>query len=127
MKVLLDTHAFLWAIGDVSRLSAAARQILTDEGNELLLSAASLWEIGLKIRAGKLKLPETGEYFTRHLSALGARALAVEVSHVLGVFALPDHHRDPFDRLLVAQCLAEGATLLSIDSTLKKYSIEVVW
>ena len=129
MNLLIDTSVFLWAIaGHEARLSPVARQAVRDEENRLLLSAASLWEIALKVRSGKLRLPETREFFKEHLGRLGiAGVLAVEAVHVFRVFELPDHHRDPFDRILVAQCQVENVPLVTSDSTLPKYAIDVIW
>jgi len=129
VKVLLDTNIFLWCIaGEESRLSARAVRAVHDEANELLLSAASLWEIALKVRAGKLALPEEPEFFREHMTKLGIAGVApIEARHVYGVFALPDHHRDPFDRLLVAQCRAEGLPLVASDRLLRRYAVEILW
>ena len=127
MRVLLDTHVFLWAIGDRARLSSTALDVISDERNELLISAASLWEIALKVRAGKLRMPEESEYFARHMSLLGVQTLAVEGSHVLGVLSLPDHHRDPFDRLLISQCRIERLPILTVDRVMRKYAVKVLW
>ena len=129
MTILLDTNVFLWSIGGLmSKISAAAKRILEDEENELVLSAVCLWEIALKTRAGKLSLPERGEFFRDHMSRLGVeKVLPVYASHVFEMFSLPDHHRDPFDRLLVAQCRYEGFSIVSSDSMLRKYPIEVIW
>ena len=129
MDLLIDTNVFLWAIsGQQAKLSPAALQAVRDEDNRLLLSAASLWEIALRVRTGKLRLPETREFFKEHLRRLGIdRVLAVEAVHVFRVFELPDHHRDPFDRLLVAQCQVENVPIVTSDSALTKYAIDVIW
>ncbi len=129
MKVLLDTNVFLWCLaGETSRLSARAAGVIEDETNDLLLSAASLWEIALKVRAGKLDLPERWEFFHEHMAALGiGSVLPVEARHVFGLFQLPDHHRDPFDRLLVSQCQAERLSLVTSDRILRRYPVEIVW
>ena len=129
MRILLDTNVFLWAIGGVgSRISAAAKRALDDDDNDLVLSAVSLWEIALKTRSGKLGVPERGEFFRDHMSRLGVEmVLPVYASHVFEMFALPEHHRDPFDRLLVAQSRHEGYPIVSSDSMLRKYPIEVIW
>ena len=129
MDLLIDTNVFLWAIsGHQEKLSSAARQAVRHEDNRLLLSAASLWEIALYVRSGKLKLPETREFFKEHLRRLGIDSvLAVEAVHVFRVFELPDHHRDPFDRLLVAQCQVENVPIVTSDSALTKYAIDVIW
>ena len=129
MKVLLDTNIFLWCIaGEESRLSARAVRVVRDEANELILSAASVWEIALKVRAGKLALPEQPEFFREHMAKLGiTKVLGIEARHVFGLFDLPDHHRDPFDRLLVAQCRAEGLPLVASDRLLRRYGVEILW
>jgi PIN domain nuclease of toxin-antitoxin system len=129
VRVLLDTNVFLWCLaGETRRLSARAAAVLEDESTVLLLSAASLWEIALKVRAGKLDLPERWQFFYEHMSALGIQVvLPVESRHVFGLFALPDHHRDPFDRLLVAQCQAERLPLVASDQILRRYDIQILW
>ena len=129
MKVLLDTSVFLWcAAGELSRLSARAKRVVRDENNDLLLSAASLWEIALKVRAGKTRLPEQAEFFYQQMAALGIRAvLPIDARHVFDLFRLPDIHRDPFDRLLVSQCRSEGIPLLSPVRMLRDYPVEVIW
>ncbi len=128
MRVLLDTHAFLWAITADQRLSAAAQRIFLGAGNTLLLSAASLWEIAIKVRIGKLPLPRPeNRYLGGQLSRNAIEVLRVEASHVLRLFELPDIHRDPFDRLLVAQCQVEGLPLVSGDAQLRQYAVEILW
>ncbi len=127
MRLLLDTHVFLWGIAEPEKLPDRVQTALRDETNELLVSAASLWEIALKVRAGKLRLPETGDFFAAHLGRLGAGTLAVAAAHVLRLFGLPHHHRDPFDRLLVAQCQVEGLVLVTADAALRAYAVEILW
>jgi PIN domain nuclease of toxin-antitoxin system len=127
MRVLLDTHAFLWAIGQPGKLSKKAARIIADEENDLLLSAASLWEIALKVRAGKLRLPESREFLAEHMANLGVQCLPIGVDDVLGLFALPDHHRDPFDRLLIAQCQAQRVAILTADPEIRRYAVEAIW
>ena len=129
MRVLLDTNVFLWCIGgEKSRLSRRAAAVLEDEETELLLSAVSLWEIALKVRAGKLELPEEWEFFHEQMTLLRiGGVLSVEAGHVFRLFRLPDHHRDPFDRLLVAQCQVEKLPLVASDAARRRYDIEVVW
>ena len=129
MKALLDTNIFLWCIaGRKSRLSRRAAKVVEDEDTELLLSAVSIWEIALKARAGKLEIPEEKSFFQEQMGLLGIQfVLAVEASHVFELFTLPDHHRDPFDRLLVAQCIAERIPLIASDAAFRRYPIEVIW
>jgi PIN domain nuclease of toxin-antitoxin system len=101
---------------------------MRDKGNDLLLSAASAWEIAIKSSLGKLPLPEPPEVFIpRHMVINQVRPLPISVEHALAVASLPPHHRDPFDRLLVAQAKTENIPLLSADAILKPYSIQVLW
>ncbi|MGA3042028.1 MAG: type II toxin-antitoxin system VapC family toxin [Bryobacteraceae bacterium] len=123
---MLDTHAFLWAITDDRRLTRQARRIL--ETADLFLSVASIWEIITKMQIGKLPLPDApSKYLPRHVAALGAKLLAIETAHILRLEALPLHHRDPFDRLLVAQSLEEKLPLLSADTLLDPYGADIRW
>ncbi len=109
MKALLDTQVFLWWISDDPRLSSRASAIIKDGNNKLFLSAASGWEIAIKVRLGRLTLPEPLETFVPEQMALNAiEGLPIQMSHALHVYTLPDHHRDPFDRLLVAQAQLEN-------------------
>jgi PIN domain nuclease of toxin-antitoxin system len=127
MKALLDTHVFLWWFAAPERLGRRATRIIGDGRNELLLSAASCWEIAIKAAMGKLVLPEPVErYVPGRLAAQGIGALAVLPAHALRVASLPHLHRDPFDRLLVAQALIEDLPLLSADSQLAAYGCAVV-
>ncbi len=128
MRVLLDTHAFLWWITDSEKLSARARRVIAAADNEVFFSAASGWEIAIKARLGRVVLPEDPERFIpAQLDANGFQILPVHLRHALRVSALPDLHRDPFDRLLIAQAALEGLTILSGDKQLSGYSVKVVW
>ena len=128
MRVLLDTHTFLWWIADDARLSDRAREVIADGRNDVLLSAASGWEIAIKAGLGKLEVPEDiEEFIDEQLSKNAFRALPIRLSHALRVNSLPDHHRDPFDRLLVAQSVLEGLPILSADPQVALYPVEVVW
>jgi PIN domain nuclease of toxin-antitoxin system len=129
VTLLLDTNVFLWCIAGLkSKLSRRALNAIADERNELLLSAVSLWEIFLKVQAGKLDLSLDPEFFRDHMTQLGVRrVLAVEARHVYGVGELPDHHRDPFDRLLVAQAIAEGIPMVASDAAIRRYPVEIFW
>jgi PIN domain nuclease of toxin-antitoxin system len=127
MRLLLDTHAWLWMIARPERLSAEARARLEDPGNELFLSAASAWEISIKYRLGKLELPEPPERLVpSRLARDGVIPLPVTVDHALRVAALPDLHRDPFDRLLVAQAQLEGLVLVTADPAIAAYGAEIL-
>ena len=128
MKILLDTHVVLWAIADPVRLSPRARILLLDDDHELLFSAASIWEIQLKRRAGKLTLPDDPSFLPGHLRRLGVRqTIAVAPEHTYRVAALPLTRRDPFDCLLAAQCLSEGLALLSSDPAFASLGVAALW
>lgn len=128
MKVLLDTHVFLWWISDDERLSRRARRLIADESNEVLVSVVTALEICLKHAAGRLDLDESPDSFIPdELQRNGFVALPLQLAHVLRVTELPPIHRDPFDRLLTAQTLAERATLITSDRTLRKYPAKTAW
>ena len=128
MKVLLDTHAFLWWIADHPNLSARAREIIADGGCEVYFSTASAWEIAIKTRAGRLELPRNLEGFVTDQVALNAfRVLPVSLAHALHVHTLPDHHRDPFDRLIVAQAKSLHLPIVTSDEALGRYEVETLW
>ncbi len=128
MRVLLDTHAFLWWIEDDSRLSDRAREIIGEGENDVFFSAASGWEIAIKSRLGRLRVPDDFERFmTDQLQLNDFRVLPVELAHALHVRALPDHHRDPFDRMLAAQSRIEGLPIVGRDKRLEPYGIELLW
>ena len=110
------------------RLSPSAQRVFLGGGNTLLLSAASLWEIAIKVRIGKLPLPQpANRYLREQLSRNAIEVLPVGAAHVLRLFELPDIHRDPSDRLLVAQCQLEGLPLVSGDVQMRQYAVEILW
>ena len=126
MRILLDTHCWLWMQVDPDRFSNASRRIIEDPDNELLLSAASSWEIAIKYRLGKLPLPEPpGAYVPARMQTSGTMPLPVTQDHALHVAQLPSHHRDPFDRLLVSQALLERLVLLTADPQFEPYDAEL--
>ncbi len=128
MRLLLDTHAFLWWIGDDPRLPPKARKLISGGRNEVFLSAASAWELAIKTSIGRLRLAENLEEFvTEHLAVNGFQVLPVHLRHALRVSTLPDHHGDPFDRILVAQAQAEDLVLVSGDEQIARYAVRVVW
>lgn len=128
MRALLDTHAFLWWLADDVRLSPRAREIIGDGNNELFLSAASGWEMAIKMRLGKLQLPgELESFVLGQLKINAIEPLAVQMVHALHVYTLPEHHRDPFDRLLVAQAQVERMPIITADPQVAQYAVEVVW
>lgn len=128
MRLLLDTHAFLWAVGAPERLSAKARPMIADERNEVHVSAVSAWEIAVKARLGRLEVADDVERSIPDQIARHAfQPLSIQIRHALKVASLPDHHRDPFDRLLVAQALVEDLVLVTSDSQLRRYPIKTIW
>jgi PIN domain nuclease of toxin-antitoxin system len=128
VRVLLDTHAFLWWIADDRRLSDRAREIIGDGRNELYFSAASGWEISIKAGLGRLEVPDDlDQFIADQLSRNAIQALPIYLRHALHTRTLPDHHRDPFDRILVSQAVLEEMPLLSADPQVSRYPVEVVW
>ena len=124
MKLLLDTHAALWWLSDEARIGANAAAQLIDDGNTVLLSAAVVWEVAIKTSLGKLTAPPA---FAQTFLQGGALPLSVTIEHAERVATLPWHHRDPFDRVLVAQALVEGAVVVSHDAAIAAYGAPVVW
>ncbi len=128
MRLLLDTHALLWAIGVPHRLSEPVRTALLADENEISVSFASLWEIAIKVSLRRLELsPDWPALIDNGRARLGARWLAIGSSHCVQVARLPWHHRDPFDRMLVAQSMCEDLTLISRDRVLTDYPVRVLW
>jgi PIN domain nuclease of toxin-antitoxin system len=127
MKALLDTHTFLWAIAEEEKLSRKAQQIYTGP-HDLWLSVASIWEILIKVQTGRLPLPTpAGRYLVKELSRNRIEVLPITLDHVLRLESLSPHHRDPFDRLLIAQSMEQGWPIISADPMFKKYSVDVIW
>ncbi len=128
MRVLLDTHTFLWWISNDTRLSSRAREIISNGNNELLLSAASGWEIAIKVRLGRLQLPYEPERFIPEQLVINAiQSLPIKISHALHTYSLPIYHRDPFDRIIIAQAQLEGLPILTSDPQIAKYKVEIIW
>jgi len=128
MKLLLDTHILIWLINGNKNLSQTARQVIEDESNSLHLSIASLWEITIKTSIGKLELGIPLEQITTNFSLpSGMEILPIHLPHLLILQALPFHHRDPFDRLLISQAKSESLTLVSEDNMFKQYEVEMLW
>ena len=128
MRLLLDTHAFLWWVQDAPALSRRARATMARADNECLLSLASCWEIAIKTSLGKVELPGTMEHFVpEQISQNGFALLEIGFRHVARVASLPFHHRDPFDRLLVAQALDEGLAVVSADPVFRRYGVRRIW
>jgi PIN domain nuclease of toxin-antitoxin system len=127
MRVLLDTQVWLWMLAAPDRLSTESRALLVASENELLLSAASAWEIAIKHGLGRLQLPESpAKYIPRMMVHTSVTPLPIHHRHALHVAELPEHHRDPFDRLLVAQAQVEGVPIISADPQLRQYNVEVL-
>jgi len=121
MKLLLDTHLLLWAASQPEKLSAAARKLLDDPRNELLFSAASLWEIAIKATLGREDFRVEPRLLRRGLLDNGYIELPITSLHAVSIDGLPSLHKDPFDRLLLAQAVSEGITLLTTDAQLARY------
>ena len=128
MKYLLDTMVWLWSVGPLDKISSAALEILKSGEEEVYLSAASSWEIAIKTKLGKFALPESPtRYVPKRLAEQGIQSLSVTQSHSLKVYDLPLHHSDPFDRLIIAQALAENMVILTSDRAFKRYPVELLW
>lgn len=127
MKAILDTHAFLWAITGDRRMSQRARDLFVAPG-DLVLSIASIWEILIKVQLRKLILPEpAGPYVLRKLADNRIETLAIELNHLLAFEGLGLHHRDPFDRMLIAQAMEEKLPIVTADPFFSRYAVEVIW
>lgn len=128
MRFLLDTHIWLWMIAEPRRFSAGTASLLEDPANQLLLSVASSWEIAIKFSLGKLSLPSSpAKYVSAQIEKTGVTPLCIEHSHALHIATLEPHHRDPFDRLLIAQAELEDATMVTADRQFAPYSIAIHW
>jgi PIN domain nuclease of toxin-antitoxin system len=128
VRLLLDTHAFLWWVTDDDRLSERAGELIADGANDVYFSAASAWEIAIKAGLGRIRFSEDAWSLTpQQLERNAFQALPIHVAHAVAVIALPDLHRDPFDRLLVAQAMTEGLTIVSGDENVARYPVPVVW
>jgi PIN domain nuclease of toxin-antitoxin system len=124
LKLLLDTHALLWWLGDDARLGASARAEIEDTANDILVSHVSLWEIAIKVGIGKLRV-NIGEAAAA-IRERGLDELGLALPHLFTLAALERHHRDPFDHMLVAQAIVEGATLMTDDARMGEYPVTIV-
>jgi PIN domain nuclease of toxin-antitoxin system len=128
VKLLLDTHTFLWLVIGSPNLSAVARTALSNPLNDLFLSVASVWELAIKIGSRKLTLSDPLDlYVARWTPVYQLDLLPIHSSHALAVVALPDHHRDPFDRMLISQSQIEGMILVTADTKLTLYGVPILW
>jgi len=126
MKVLLDTNAFLWGLNAPEKLSVSARNAIAS--SERLLSLASIWEILIKVRVGKLPLPVPADnYLTLQMRSNGVSLLSIKLAHVLQIERLQLHHRDPFDRMLIAQGIEERLPIITADPIFSRYPVKVIW
>ena len=128
MRALLDTNSFLWFITGSDKLSSKAQHFISDVNNDLALSVSGLWEIAIKISLGKLELTRPFEQLIyEQLRENAIDVLPIEISHLTRLITLPFHHRDPFDRLLIAQAIAEELPVISADTIFQDYGIEIIW
>ena len=128
MKYLLDTMVWLWSLGPTENIGRRGLEILERGGEDVYLSAASSWEIGIKAKLGKYKLPQAlRPYVMSRLAAQAIRSLPITQDHTLKVYDLALHHYDPFDRLIIAQAILENMVILTSDRIFKKYPVEIVW
>lgn len=127
MSILIDTHVFLWAAGVGGRLSGSAEKLLREPGQPIFLSAASAWEIAIKWSRGRLDLPASpAEVINNVVAAAGITQLSITLKDASAVAHLPLHHKDPFDRLLVAQARMHGLQLMTADPILERYDVDVI-
>ena len=127
MKILLDTHIFLWLISGDKRLRSSTKNVFLDPENRLYFSAASMWEISIKISLGKLVLSDGWQStIQRELRDNSINWLPIEMKHCLGLVDLPFHHRDPFNRMLISQAKTEQMSILSGDNVLSAYEVQVI-
>ena len=127
MRILVDTHVFLWAITDDPRLSSVHKALYLDSSNDLYLSVTSMWEMLIKSGLGKLPLPTPAAgYIVKQMEKNRLLALPIRFSHLTALESLPPLHRDPFDRMLAAQARAENIPIMSVDSEFRKYDVEVL-
>jgi PIN domain nuclease of toxin-antitoxin system len=128
MKLLIDTACWLWSLTEPEHLNEGARDMLSNPAQDLFLSAASSWEIAIKCALGKLSLPESPEkYVPARMAAFNIMGLPVNHSHALRVFTLAPHHRDPFDRILIAQAQIEAMAILTADRAFGDYDVKIIW
>jgi PIN domain nuclease of toxin-antitoxin system len=128
MIYLLDTHTFLWFINDDPALSSNARLLIEASENIIFLSAASVWEIAIKVSLGRLEIPSPfADFINEQLRKSGINLLEIKTEHAGKVVTLPFHHRDPFDRLIIAQAISENIPIIGKDLVFESYGIECLW
>jgi len=127
-RMLLDTHSFLWFVTEDAKLSAVAERLIADATNEPILSAACVWEIAIKVSIGRLPIPAPIESFIpEQLRINRISLLPIELKHLFEITRMPLHHRDPFDRMLIAQAIVEGLPVVGADPAFDKYPIQRLW
>ena len=127
-RLLLDTHVFLWWVTDDPNLTTVARRAIADAHNECCLSLASCWEMAIKLSLGKLRLTKpVGRFVTEQLAANDFTLLNIELRHAVKIEKLPFHHRDPFDRLLIAHAVTEKLIIVTADSVFANYGVNILW
>ena len=128
MKYLLDTHTFLWWIADSPKISQGARDVIVDTRNEIFLSTASIWEMMIKSKLKKLDLPDNPrEFIIEQLFLNSKNILNITVDHTFEIYSLPEIHKDPFDRMLVAQAKVESFSIVTADPLVKQYDVNTYW
>lgn len=127
MRILVDTHVLLWALSDPARIESAAREALESRRNEVFFSAASIWEIAIKARLLRMQFGVDAEEVAQVAQGIGFLELPIRANHAAGVARMPLHHKDPFDRILVSQSVAESLRLMTTDRVLAAYSKDLVW
>lgn len=128
MPYLLDTHTFLWFASDDVNLSKTAKNIIEDFENDIYLSSASVWELIIKIWLGKLKLKkDAGQFIAENIVQYGFIPLSINIPHAIEVSKLPEIHRDPFDRILIAQSVVENIGIITSDKFINKYDVKTIW
>lgn len=127
MSYLLDTHALIWFLENNSSLDIKAKTIIEDEKNKIFISVASFWEMAIKIQLGKLTLTYNLEEVIKEAKILSIETLPLETSNFTALLQLPLHHRDPFDRIIIAQAIAENLSIISVDEQFDAYPIKRIW
>jgi PIN domain nuclease of toxin-antitoxin system len=127
VKLIIDTHAFIWFLYGDKKLSSKAKLAIADGNNQCFLSSASLWEIAIKESIGKLNLSITNQRLEQRLLQNQIKVLPITLDHTFQVKVLPHHHRDPFDRMIVAQSMVEGLTIITADTEFSKYTLNILW
>jgi PIN domain nuclease of toxin-antitoxin system len=128
MRILVDTHVFLWDLLDDHRSSRKAREILSSDEHQLYFSLVSLWEIAIKMKTGKLNaLGSSVSYIRDEMAEYGMELLPIRYEHILQLERLPLHHSEPFDRLLIAQAIAESLPILTHDAKFPAYPVKLIW